>query len=99
MKRGAHIWVYQPGFHHSKIMMVDGRFCTIGSANLDARSLKFDFEENALIIDPETTAELNAMFDRDKQKCHYLTEEEWKNFRTPWQRFRGCLYSLLKPLI
>ena len=99
MKRGAHIWVYQPGFHHSKIMMVDGRFCTIGSANLDARSLKFDFEENALIIDPETTAELNAMFDRDKQKCHYLTEVEWKNFRTPWQRFRGCLYSLLKPLI
>ena len=39
-KRGARIWRYRPGFHHSKIMMVDGKFCTVGSTNLDARSLR-----------------------------------------------------------
>ena len=38
-KRGARVWLYKPGFHHSKIMMVDGRYCTVGSTNLDARSL------------------------------------------------------------
>ena len=65
MKRGAIVWMYEPGFHHSKIMMVDGRYCTIGSTNLDARSLKCDFEQNAVIIDKATTKELDDMFDRD----------------------------------
>ena len=97
MKRGAIVWLYQPGFHHSKIMMVDGRFCTVGSTNLDARSLRFDFEENALIINRETTKELDDMFDRDKQKSVMLTEEEWNRFRTGWQKFRGWFGSLLQP--
>ena len=65
MKRGAKVWLYQPGFHHSKIMMVDGLFCTVGSTNLDARSLRFDYEENAVIIDRCTTKELDDMFNRD----------------------------------
>jgi len=99
MKRGARVWVYQPGFHHSKIMMVDGRFCTVGSTNLDSRSLRFDYEVNALIIDPETTRELDNMFDHDKLKSIPLTEEEWKRMRTPWQKFCGWLGGVFKPLI
>ena len=51
IKRGARVWRYRPGFHHSKIMTVDGKFCTVGSTNLDARSLRYDYEVNALIID------------------------------------------------
>ena len=97
MKLGANVWLYQPGFHHSKIMMVDGRFCTVGSTNLDARSLRFDYEENALIVNRETTKELDDMFDRDKQKSVILTEEEWDRFRTGWQKFRGWFGSLLIP--
>ena len=97
MKHGATIWLYQPGFHHSKIMMVDGRYCTVGSTNLDARSLRFDYEENALIINRETTQELDDMFDRDKLKSVKLTEAEWKQFRTGWQKFRGWFGSLLQP--
>jgi cardiolipin synthase len=99
MKRGAIVWLYQPGFHHSKIMMVDGRFCTVGSTNLDARSLRFDYEENALILDRPTTLELDQMFDRDKQKSVMLTEEEWERFRTPWQKFRGWFGHLLCPFL
>ena len=97
MKRGAHVWLYKPGFHHSKIMMVDGKFCTVGSTNLDARSLRFDYEENAVILSQETTQELDAMFNRDKQDSFYLTKESWNEFRTPWQKFRGWLGSLLRP--
>jgi len=99
MKRGADVWLYQAGFHHSKIMMVDGRFCTIGSTNLDARSLRFDYEENAVIIDRPTTLELDQMFDRDKQQSVRLTEDEWRRFRTPWQRFRGWFAHLLRPFL
>jgi cardiolipin synthase len=100
MKRGAHVWLYQPGFHHSKIMMVDGRFCTVGSTNLDARSLRFDYEENAVIIDRHTTHELDAMFDRDKQDSFRMTKETWDAMRTPWQKFRGWMATfLLQPFL
>ena len=99
MKRGASVWLYQPGFHHSKIMMVDGRFCTVGSANLDARSLRFDYEENAVIIDSCTTRELDDMFQRDKQQSVLLTPQTWKQYRTPWQRFRGWFAHLLRPFL
>lgn len=99
MKRGATIWMYEPGFHHSKIMMVDGRYCTIGSTNLDARSLKCDFEQNAVIIDKATTKELDDMFDRDTKKSFLLTKESWDQFRTPWQKFRGWFAHLLAPFM
>ena len=99
MKKGANIWLYQPGFHHSKIMMVDGRFCTVGSINLDARSLRFDYEVNALIINKPITQELQDMFMRDTQKSIRLTPEEWNKFRTGWQKFRGWFAHLLSPFL
>ncbi len=99
MKRGAIVWMYEPGFHHSKIMMVDGRYCTIGSTNLDARSLKCDFEQNAVIIDKYTTKELDDMFARDTKKSFLLTKESWDQFRNPWQKFRGWFAHLLAPFM
>ena len=96
-KQGAEVWLYKPGFHHSKIMTVDGRFCTVGSTNLDARSLRFDYEENAVILDQETTQELDLMFNHDKKKSFRLTDETWHRFRTPWQRFVGWFGHLLQP--
>ena len=99
MKRGAHVWLYQPGFHHSKIMMVDGRFCTVGSTNLDARSMRFDYEENAVIANRATTQELDDMFDRDKQESVYLTPQTWNEFRSPWKKFVGWFAHLLTPVL
>ena len=97
MKRGAKIWRYRPGFHHSKIMMVDGKYCTVGSTNLDARSLRFDYEINALIIDKDITRQLDDKFIEDTKKCDLLTEEEYKRSRSTWKRFRGWLGHLLTP--
>ena len=96
-KCGAHVWLYLPGFHHSKILMVDGRYCTVGSTNLDARSLRFDYEENAVILDPATTRQLDDMFNHDKLESVYLTKEVWNEYRTTWQKFRGWFASLLRP--
>ena len=97
MKKGARVWMYRPGFHHSKIIMVDGKLCTVGSANLNARSLRFDFEENAVIIDKEITRQLNDMFEDDKQESDYLTEAYWDEFRSPWKKFVGWFAHLLAP--
>ena len=99
MKRGARVWLYKPGFHHSKILMVDGRFCTVGSANLDARSMRFDYEDNAVILNPEVTRQLDNMFDRDKLDSFYLINESWNEFRTSWQKFRGWFGHLLRPFL
>ena len=97
MKHGVDVFIYEPGFHHTKIIMVDGRFCTVGSANLNARSLRFDYEENAVIIDRCTTKELSDMFDADKKQSFRLTPQTWNEFRTPWKKFVGWFAHLLAP--
>lgn len=97
MKKGCHIWMFEPGFHHTKIIMVDGRLCTVGSANLDSRSLRFDYEENAVIIDKCVTAQLEHLFNSQKSDSFKLTEKKWKEWRTPWQRFRAWFAHLLSP--
>lgn len=99
MKHGADIYIYKPGFHHTKVIMVDGRFCTVGSANLNARSLNFDYEENAVIIDRCTTKELSDMFDKDKSDSFKLTPETWNEFRTDWQKFVAWFAHLLTPFL
>lgn len=89
MKAGCQIWMYTPGFHHTKIIMVDGKFCTVGSANLNARSLRWDYEENAVILDPHTTAQLTDLFERDKKESFLLTEERWDAWRSRGDKFKG----------
>ena len=99
MKHGVDVFIYEPGFHHTKVIMVDGRFCTVGSANLNARSLRFDYEENAVIVDPCTTQQLSDMFDADKADSFVLTPDSWDSFRTPWQKFVGWFAHLLAPFL
>lgn len=92
MKKGAEVWIFQGGFHHTKVIMVDGKFCTVGSTNLDARSLRWDYEENAIIIDKPTTHELSTLFDRDKQRSFRLTRANWKTWKSRGQRFK-CWFA------
>lgn len=81
MKKGAHIYLYNGGFHHSKIMMIDSIFCTVGTANLDSRSLRYDYEVNAFIFDKEITEELSEIFEKDKQNCTMLTPKNGEKDR------------------
>lgn len=98
MKRGATVYMYNGGFHHSKIMMVDDAFCTVGTANLNSRSLRYDYETNAFIFDKKTTAELNDMFHNDIEHCTQLTPEFWKK-RTVWKKFVGWFANLFTPFL
>ncbi len=99
MKQGANVWMFTDGFHHTKVIMVDGKFCTVGSANLNARSLNFDYEENAVIVDRCTTRQLDKLFDDDKKDSFLLTPKSWDEFRTPWQKLRGWFAHLLAPVL
>ena len=98
-KEGARVYYYCGGFHHSKVMMIDSTFCYAGSANLDSRSLRCDYEVNALILDSATTHELQRIFNRDKtSKCIPLTDDYWYS-RPRWQRFIGWVYHFLTPFV
>lgn len=99
MKRGATVYIYKGGFHHTKIITVDGKVCTVGSCNLDARSLNYDYEENAVIIDKCTTHELDTIFEEQKKRCFILTPQTWDEFRTPLQKVQGWFSKILSPWI
>lgn len=99
MKRGCNIWMYMPGFHHTKVIMVDGLFCTVGSANLNSRSLNFDYEANAVIVNKEVTQELCNLFNAEKKESFLLTPKKWNEMCTPWKKFVGWFAHLLAPVL
>ena len=97
-KKGAKIYIYNGGFHHSKIMMVDSTYCTVGSTNLNSRSLRFDYEVNAFIFDDETTEDLISIFQEDKEDSTLLTSEIYKK-RSIWKKFVGWFAHLFTPFL
>ena len=96
MKRGAEVYYFEDGFHHSKTLTVDGQFCTIGTANLDGRSLRYDYEVNVFIFSPETTASINAIFDRDAKQSELLTPKNFKQRFSLKRRMVGRIFTPVK---
>lgn len=97
-KRGAKVYLFKGGFHHTKIMMVDSLYCTVGSSNLDSRSLRCDYEVNTVIFSRETTLELIRMFERDKRSSDLVKRGYWDT-RSPWKQFLGWFGNLLTPVL
>ena len=97
-KKGADIYIFNGGFHHSKIMMIDSLYCTVGSTNLNSRSLRYDYEVNAFIFDTETTDELMTMFKEDQENSTLLTSEMYKK-RSIWKKFVGWFAHLFTPFL
>ena len=80
-------------------MMIDSLYCFVGSANLNSRSLSYDYECNVLIADSCTTKELQTLFNKDKiTRCYKLSEEKWKQ-RPIGLRFQSWLFQILEPFI
>ncbi|WP_409997002.1 phospholipase D-like domain-containing protein [Alloprevotella tannerae] len=100
MKKGAKVWFFEGGFHHSKIMMVDSTFSFVGSANLNSRSLSCDYECNLLIADRPSTAQLLRLFDDDRTKhCWQLTPDTWRTKFSKGRRFQAWFYQFLTPFL
>lgn len=97
-KRGAKVLLYQGGFHHSKAMTVDNTFCTVGSANLNSRSLRYDYETNAFIFDRGMTAQIDTIFRQDAEHCVQLDRNYWHK-RSLWRKFVGWFANLFTPFL
>ena len=98
MKRGARIHLFNGGFHHSKVMTVDDTYCTVGTANLNSRSLRYDYETNAFIFDPHTTRQLNTLFSHDCLNSTRLTKEWWMQ-RPLRKKIFGWFAHLFTPVL
>jgi phosphatidylserine/phosphatidylglycerophosphate/cardiolipin synthase-like enzyme len=97
-KRGAEVYVFNGGFHHSKIMMVDGAFCTVGSANLNSRSLRYDYEVNAFMMSAHTTGQLIQMYEADKQNSDVMDKAYYRSLPLS-KRFCSWFAHLFTPFL
>lgn len=95
-KLGAEVYYNQTGFHHSKVMMIDGTYCTVGSTNLDGRSFLYDYEVNSFILDRETTKQLQDIFESDKKHCTIFRAEDYRKQFNLGHRITGRLFSLVR---
>ena len=76
LERGVRVY-YQPApFCHSKLFVVDGDYAQIGSANLDARSLRLNFELMVEVYDAPFAQRLDAHCEALRMKAHRVTAEE-----------------------
>ncbi len=62
LKAGCRVYIYDNGFLHSKVMVVDGEVMSVGSANFDRRSFKLNFEANAIVYDGVEAKRLESIF-------------------------------------
>ncbi len=97
LEAGIRIFFYQKGFIHSKLMMVDGIFSSVGTANLDFRSLETNFEVNAFIYDADFTQQLISYFRKDLTDSREILYNEWAR-RSWWSHFRESLAHLVSPM-
>ena len=97
LRYGVKIYEYDAGFNHAKVALVDQESLMVGSANLDVRSMRLNFELNAFVRDPSTAAALERMLIRDMQVSHRIIAEEFAR-RSRWQRWKESLVRPLGPL-
>ncbi|GAB6854641.1 cardiolipin synthase [Asaia astilbis] len=68
LKAGCHVWMSSPPFNHAKLLVVDEAWSFVGSSNIDARSLRLNFEINLEIYSESVAQELNAFMERHRTR-------------------------------
>jgi cardiolipin synthase A/B len=97
LEAGVHIFFYQKGFIHSKLLMVDGVFSSIGTTNLDFRSLETNFEVNTFIYDAPFTRQLIGYYNADLLNSREIVFSEWKK-RPRIARWKESFAHLISPM-
>lgn len=97
-KDGVKIYYYENGFIHSKTMVVDDRLASVGSANMDYRSFKLNFEVNAFLYDEKLAVQLAELFEEDQRLSRLITAEAFDN-QSLYLRFKQSFCRLLSPIL
>lgn len=90
---GVRFWEYQPARFHCKYLIVDDCWCSVGSTNIDHRSMRLNEEANLNILDRDFAAEHRRIFEEDKSRCAQVTLADWLR-RPVWEKLVGRLAAL-----
>lgn len=98
LRHGVHIYEYQPTMIHSKTIVADGLWSTIGSMNFDNRSMAFNNESNIVVLDSAFGAQMDSVFFGD---LRYATEIKLAQFerRSAWSKLLEMGSTLLSRLL
>lgn len=94
---GIRVFLYEKGFIHSKYLLVDGVFSSVGSPNVDVRSFDLDFEVTALVYDESFAASLGKVFSDDLKNCREIIKDQWETRRRR-DKYRESLARIFGPL-
>ena len=98
LEAGIKIYSYQKGFIHAKTIVADKTVVSIGTANMDIRSFKLNFEVNALIYDDRVAAKMEEQFVEDIKYSNEITREIYDD-RSISLRIKESLIRLVSPIL
>ncbi|MGD1087523.1 MAG: cardiolipin synthase [Verrucomicrobiota bacterium] len=98
LERGCHVWLTPPPFDHSKLMIVDGHWVLIGSANWDARSLRLNFELNVECYGRDFANEMAKVIEKKISAAHEVTLSEVDGRSLP-TKLRDAVARLFSPYL
>ena len=98
LRGGVTLWLYQDAMVHAKTATIDGRWSTIGTANIDRLSLTGNYEINVEIFDDDVAGHLENAFDNDSGNARQLTLSEWSG-RPIAAKFSELVLAPLRPLL
>lgn len=95
---GVKCFIYENGFIHAKMLVVDGKVASVGTTNFDIRSFKLNFEVNAFIYDTNVAGQFYSIYERDLLKSREMTYEMYRN-RSLIIKFKESISRLLAPIL
>jgi cardiolipin synthase len=95
IRAGARFYEYQPARFHCKYLVVDDCWSSVGSANIDDRSLRLNEEANLNVLDADFAAQQTRIFEEDKAASQEVTLEEWEH-RPLSEKVYGSVGALLR---
>ena len=98
LKAGVRIHEFQGAVMHAKTAVIDGVFSSVGSSNLDWRSILVNHEIDVIVLGDDFGQELEALFQRDVKASRPIDAQGWQQ-RGLWQRFTEGVARLLEPLL
>ncbi|MCM1151332.1 MAG: cardiolipin synthase [Alistipes sp.] len=94
---GVELYRYEGGFLHAKLLIVDDMTASVGTANMDYRSLTANLEVTLFIRDRETVGRMASTFDADRAACIRIDRRTWRPARS--RRIAGDLLRLFSPVL
>jgi len=98
LEAGVKCYWYQKGFVHAKSIVIDSSVASVGTANMDVRSFKLNFEVNAVIYDEAIARQLEERFRLDIADSTEVTREWYEN-RPRVSRIKESISRLISPLL